>query len=73
LKQHFPKELQQNPFAVTLVDGISGKGVISEFMNASGVSVKESECYKIASQMNTDEIHPEVIDILNLINKKLFD
>jgi len=73
LKQQLPNNLQQNPFASSAIDEASGKQRINDFLNDSGVKIKDAEYYTIASQMEKDEIHPEVVDMLNLIHKELFD
>jgi len=70
LNQQLPKHLHHFPFESTLGDA-AGKARIQEFLVATDVNIKASEYYRIASEMKKDEIHPEVVDMLDLINQQL--
>jgi len=46
---------------------IKAKNLLSQFFNSSLLNIHERDFYKIAAQMKTEEIHPEVIEKLNKI------
>ena len=67
MKQYLPGVLFEDPFETTTTDRDKGKKVIAEILNAAGVKLAESEYYKLAAAMLPNEIHPDVITVLDTI------
>lgn len=69
MKQELPPKLYQDPFSATIADSKKGKDTVDAIMNVAGVDIKTSEFYKIAAAMKREEIHQEVLEMLDLVSE----
>ncbi len=69
MKLRFPPAIYDDPFGADYFHR-KGKDVLREVCDAARISVGETEYCDIATGMNQDEIHPEVIEKLNAIAKQ---
>ncbi len=51
----------------------ASKRLLPGYFKAAGVSISKKEYYQVAAQMKSDEIHPEVIEKLNVIAELLLN
>ncbi len=67
LKDNLPPKVYNNP----LENSISEKGsdFLTDFFNAIKLNLNKGEYWKIADHMTKDEIHPDIINVL----EKLYD
>ncbi len=73
MKEYWPSVLSEKPFETTPADRTKGKGMIAEVLTAAGLAINASEYYRIARAMKPDEIHPDVMRMLNSIEAQLTD
>ena len=66
MRKYLPQVRFDSPFTFAQIDRTKGKSLISDILTAAGVQVPESEYYKIASCMDREEIHPDVVSMLDL-------
>ena len=71
MRRNLPGGLFDEPFEQTPADQTKGKVTIAMILAAAGLDMGESEYYRIAGQMKADEVHPDVVMMLDLIEQKL--
>jgi len=71
MRRNLPGGLFDEPFEQTPADQNKGKVTIAMILAAAGLDLGESEYYRIAGQMRADEVHPDVVMMLDLIERKL--
>ncbi len=71
IKEYWPPVLIENPFGTTSYDQTKGKTVITEVLAVAGIDAKESEYCRIARIMKPEEIHPDVVAMLDKIESQL--
>ncbi len=71
MKEHLPRVLFEKPFKATDTDQIKGKTTIGKILNAAGVELGESNYYQLVSVMSPNEIHPDVVTMLDEIENQL--
>ncbi|MCY4039815.1 MAG: AAA family ATPase [Gammaproteobacteria bacterium] len=71
MRRNLPGGLFDEPFEQTPADQTKGKVTIAMILAAAGLDLGESEYYRIAGQMKADEVHPDVVMMLDLIEQKL--
>ena len=71
LKNELPPAVIRNPLADHdyLNSTPSSKSILPAFFKAAGIRIEKNEYYQIAEQMKPEEIHPDVLDKLDLINR----
>ena len=68
LQEHLPRAFLRNPFQGSdLLISTKGKTILNNMFQRVGLNVAERDYFQLASQMNKDEIHPEVIEKLDMI------
>ena len=68
MKQQLPPAVYGDPSKTpALLRETKGKIFLSDLMHEAGIDIKESDYHQIAAVMKKEEIHPEVIDKLNII------
>ena len=73
MEGYLPPVLFEKPFEATAADRAKGKVTIAEVLTSAGVEIGESEYYGVAGAMTPDEIHPDVIEMLDQIEDQLTD
>ncbi len=68
MRNRFPPAVYEDPFGD---DYFKRKGVLREVCEATLLPIAEAECYRIATEMRREEIHPEVIEKLDAIASQL--
>ena len=68
MKRQLPPALYDNPFESSpYLNGTKAKEVLAGIFNEAGLEFRDSEYYQIAKQMTKTEIHPEIIQKLDVI------
>jgi len=73
IKDRFSPAVIRDPFEATDLLQMPGKKTIVNVFAGAGVDFKESECDKIADAMLPEEIHPDVVAMLDKIEAQLMD
>ena len=73
MEDYLPKVLLKQPFKATVTDQCKGKITISEVLTSAGVQLGEAMYNRIAGVMEADEIHPDVVAMLDLIEEQFAD
>ena len=69
MKREFPPVVYEAPFELSgYARDIEAKILLGRIFVKAGLKIKEVDYYEIAAQMEKDEIHPEVIEILDTIS-----
>ncbi len=63
-----PPILFEEPFSKTGFDNLKGKTIIADILAAAGMKLGDADYYRIAGVMKSEEIHPDVVAMLDLIN-----
>lgn len=71
LRQYLPGVLFEKPFEATAADREKGKKTITAVMTEAGVNLPTSDFRLLAAAMKPEEIHPDVVALLNVIQSKL--
>ena len=71
MKDYLPPVLFKRPFEATSEDRTKGKKVVADVLTAAGIDLSDSEYHQIAGSMMVDEIHPDIITMLNNISDRL--
>lgn len=71
MRRNLPGGLFDDPFQKTPLDQVKGKVTVAQILEAAGLKVGESEYHRIARKMKKDEVHPDVIAMLDLIEQQL--
>ena len=70
MKRQLPPVLYDDLFELSnYFKETKAKNFLANVMIAAGLDVREADFYQIAAQMKKDEIHPEVIEKLDVIAK----
>ena len=70
MERHFPPEEYRSPLEASLFfHKIKATDLLEAMMSGAGVTLDKSDYYRIAEQMNPDEVHPEVVQKLDAIAK----
>jgi len=68
MQENLPLAFLRNPFqASDLLTSTKGKTILNNTFQRVGLNVAERDYFQLASQMNKDEIHTEVIEKLDMI------
>ncbi len=70
MRDRFPPAIYQDPFGDDYFQR-KGKGVLGEICEAARLRIDEAEYYEIAVGMLRDEIHPEVVEKLDMMAEQL--
>ena len=73
MKEHLPPVVYRQPFGSTNLDRGKGKTIISEILAAAKVKLGEAEYYRLAAATKPDEVHPDIVTMLNEIEDQLSD
>jgi len=73
MEGYLPRVLFEKPFETTDTDQIKGKTTISRILTAAGVELGESDYFELATVMSPNEIHPDVVAMLNEIESQFAD
>lgn len=71
MEEYLPRVLFERPFETTDMDQIKGKTTVGRILTATGVELGESDYYQLASVMSPNEIHPDVLTMLDEIETQL--
>ena len=71
MEEYLPRVLVERPFESTDTDQIKGKTTVGRILSAAGAELGESEYYLLAAEMSSNEIHPDVVTMLDLIAAQL--
>ncbi len=71
MEEYLPQALIKRPFETTDIDQIKGKITIGKILSAAGVELGESDYCKLAAVMLPNEIHPDVVTMLDEIAAQL--
>lgn len=69
LRQQFPSGFFNDPLqdGAAVVSVAASKQILPQMFESAGRPMEKSDFFLIASNMKPDEIHPEVVDVLNMI------
>ena len=67
MNEYFPPAFLVRPLERDYFEGKKGKMVLREVCEAAKINIQDSDFCTIANHMHTEEIHPEVIQKLDLI------
>jgi len=71
MEEYLPRALIERPFETTDTDQIKGKTTVSRIMSAAGLELAESDYHRLAAVMSPNEIHPDVVAMLDEIAAQL--
>ncbi len=71
IEEYLPRALVERPFESTDTDQIKGKMTVGRVLSAAGVELGESDYYQLAAVMSPNEIHPDVVTMLDEIVAQL--
>ena len=71
IMDYWPPIVVKNPFADSTLDMAEGKSIVAKALIAAGIGINAFEYYRIASTMMSDEIHPDVVAMLDELESQL--
>ncbi len=71
MEKYLPRVLMERPFETTDTDQIKGKKTVGRILSVAGVELGESDYFQIAAEMSANEIHPDVVAMLDEIAAQL--
>jgi len=69
MEEYLPPILFERSFEATAIDRIKGKTIISRVLSAAGYPLGEAEYYRIASVMKPGEAHPDIVAMLDEVER----
>lgn len=71
IEEYLPRALVERPFESTDTDQVKGKTTVGKVLSAAGVELGESDYHRLAAVMSPNEIHPDVVTMLDEIVAQL--
>ena len=73
MEEYLPRVLFERPFEATDTDQVKGKTTVGRILTAAEVRLGESDYYQLATVMLPNEIHPDVVAMLDEIESQFAD
>ena len=70
MNEQLPPIVFKQPFNRTDFDKPKGKQIIVDILEAAETKLRDSDLYQMAGVMEEEEVHPDVLAMLDLIAKQ---